>query len=325
MVRNVFLTAGFVAFFAIAVPVYRRHAKMRALAMDDEDGLFKSLISQRFHVVTLVNLGNKTAPDSDEAREAMSRLRDGVSQSGGKAVYSGAVAAIVLPSAQLSDRWHGVLLASWASREAHKEMLSDPASPYVKALQRYSRIFQQGMARSHLTSFFLPLLTWILKAKDTLLMRPSPLPFTKSSAIGPEAAAVRDRVKQGLIGFRANTKHQTALVMLNFLRTHPDAEKAALNTQYSMDMLSLFGHAGIAGPISLGSSVALPESRKILGANAGGSKAVTHGWDEVAIVFYPGSPFFLDMVSSDFMQKVGKHKQLGDTLACLTVPDGAGQ
>jgi hypothetical protein len=92
-------------------------------------------------------------------------------------------------------------------------------------------------------------------------------------------------------------------VVLNFIKDG-NAEQQAANAGYGRAMTGLMAETG-SGPMHIGPAVTLE----------GGAD-----FDQVAIVFYPGTDFFADMIESEFYTGISGGKQLGDTLASPSVP-----
>ena len=96
----------------------------------------------------------------------------------------------------------------------------------------------------------------------------------------------------------------SGLVVLNFLKDHPDPEVRSKDKVYSLAMIKMMAEAN-AGPLHIGTA------NSVMEGNA--------SWENVALVYYPGVQFMCDMLRSTFI-RVGKDKKLGDTLVIFTTP-----
>ena len=96
---------------------------------------------------------------------------------------------------------------------------------------------------------------------------------------------------------------EKAIVVVN-LMLEGDSAQSAANAEYGDQMLSLFAEQA-HGPIHVGTSV-----------------PIDHPLDytSVALVYYPGTNYFQDLVRSTFFQGIIGDKQLADTMVSITVP-----
>ncbi len=94
---------------------------------------------------------------------------------------------------------------------------------------------------------------------------------------------------------------EDALVVLNFIKNGSAQQR---DSEYGSEMIGLMAELGV-GPMHLGKAVTLEGDAE---------------FDDVAIVYYPGVEFFVEMVQSEFFTGIVGDKQLGDTLSSPTVP-----
>lgn len=96
----------------------------------------------------------------------------------------------------------------------------------------------------------------------------------------------------------------SAVVVLNFLKDHEDDEIRRKNDRYGMKMMHMLAEVN-GGPLHIGAA------QSVMNVEA--------KWDTVALVYYPGVSFMIDLIRSKFIG-IAADKKLGDTLAIFTTP-----
>lgn len=93
------------------------------------------------------------------------------------------------------------------------------------------------------------------------------------------------------------------LVVVNFQKDG-NADQVKADSSYTREIMSLMAEVG-HGPLHVGKAVALQEQVD---------------FDRVALVYFPGFQYLIDMVQSTYYTKIFENKQLGDNLSTPTVP-----
>ena len=92
-------------------------------------------------------------------------------------------------------------------------------------------------------------------------------------------------------------------MIVNLIKEGTGAQQTA-NASYGTRMLERMA-VGAHGPLHMGASVPLNQA---------------HDFDNVALVYYPGSGYFRELVTSTWFQNIIGDKQLDDSQASITVP-----
>ncbi len=277
------MSAGLAAGFQHA-----HYLSVRRNAAHDRQPLFYG--RDVFHVLTFVRL----RPD-DDLVAALKTLRaatqDAVWVYAGKAVVN-------VPSAQIGPvEWTGVVLAQYPTFAAFEAARASEA--YAAALARFVAHYEYGMRRNAIANLLLPQILLVRKILQAMRFARSPYPFTPAPAarLPPRGREMIDRLHA------ARDLGRDAAVVVNLSR-RGTPEQAAQDARYTSAMLALMAERGY-GPLHLGKAVAL---------GPGGA------FDNVAIVYYPGTDYFAQMFASTFYQSILGDKQLGDNQSTITVP-----
>lgn len=132
----------------------------------------------------------------------------------------------------------------------------------------------------------------------------NPCPLANESA--SNAGAVSDPSRRAVVGDRQPLFHP-AVVIFNLIKPGSEAQRRA-DRSYSRKMLSGMAEGGY-GPMHMGRAVTVEGDAD---------------FDQFVAVYYPGIDFVQRMIGSIFMSRIGGDKQLGDSLAVITVPIPAG-
>lgn len=260
----------------------------RTAAQDRQPMLYGG---EAFHVVTFVRLR-----EGDDALIPSLKALRAATQSG-TWIYAGK-AIVNVPSAQIGPvEWSAVALTQFPSRAAYEAARATPA--YEAALGRYAAHYEHGMRRNALANLLLPQGLLVRKIADALRFATSPYPFTPAPA-----ETLPARAPELIARLRAaHDLGSRAAVVVN-LQRQGTKEQAAADARYTRPMLGLMAERGY-GPLHLGEAEALPGA---------------YDFDRAAIVYYPGTDYFADMLASTFYQSILGDKQLGDNQSTITVP-----
>jgi hypothetical protein len=83
-----------------------------------------------------------------------------------------------------------------------------------------------------------------------------------------------------------------------------NAEQRRADRGYARQMMRGMAEGGY-GPMHMGKAITIEGDAE---------------FQQFAAIYYPGIDFFQRMLSSTFMSRIGGDKQLGDSLAVITVP-----
>ncbi len=255
--------------------------------------------SDAFHVVVFL----QTEPGAD-LLAALRPLRRSL-ESGGQArvVYAGRVVSSPLASAQLVEAfgeevaWSAVVALQLPSRAAWERLVGSEATRAV--LKGFRRTYAHGMQRSPWLNLALPQALLALRIGQILSWAPSHFPFVPDpdAPLSPETQLQLDRLRE------ERELGASAILVVNLLKEGTPEQEAA-DRAYRRRMLGLMAEGG-HGPMHLGGAVTLERGTD---------------FDQVALVYYPGVDYFVDMARSRFFQGIVGDKQLGDTQASITVP-----
>ena len=139
-----------------------------------------------------------------------------------------------------------------------------------------------------------------MRLRDLVTFRPSRFPFVKAETLG---GIRRDTVGEFAKLEKLKPLGEDAVVVVNLLK-EGTAEQRASDRAYALEMFGGMAE-GVYGPMHIGSAVRVEGEAE---------------YDRVALVYYPGIDFFRSMVESTFFNEIIGDKQLGDTMAMITVP-----
>jgi hypothetical protein len=250
--------------------------------------------ARAFHVVMLVKL----PADADlfvEARRLVAVLEG---SGGARVVYAGKRLVLGQQSQQTPDvEWDFALLCQYPSRSAYQAARLLPAVGEARA--RFEASYDMGMQRPALRNLLLPGMLLLRRIGDALRRAPSGYPFVRDE--GGDRAPDRARLAEELR--KEPELGRDAVLVVNFIR-RGTREQRARDAEYSGAMIGLMARLGY-GPMHMGRAVTVEGEAR---------------FDDVVLVYYPGTGFFADMAQSTFFGGIIGGKQLGDTLAMITAP-----
>jgi len=212
-------------------------------------------------------------------------------------IYAGKV-VVNVPSAQIGPvEWSAVALVQYPSRKAYETEAASGA--YASALADFERWYAQGARRDHVVNLMLPQALLLKKIARAVTFTKSAYPFTLADPVKLPARGIemmRRLRAEGTLGARA-------AVVVNLVKRGSAAQDKS-DSRYVGAMQDLMAERGY-GPLHLAKAEALPGN---------------FDFDNVAIVYYPGTNYFADMFGSTFYQEILPNKQLGDNQSTITVP-----
>ncbi|AOW93714.1 hypothetical protein BFN03_16540 [Rhodococcus sp. WMMA185] len=237
------------------------------------------------------------SPGTDIVSEvrALRRATEG-SQAGW--IYAGKVVVAALHSAQIGEKnWSAVVLLQYPSREAYERHAESAAMR--AALARFEEVYVQGFRRSPFVNAMIPQLLLAMRVAQIVGRRPSHFPFrrTQSQDVPPQVEQLSRRLSEE-VEFGAH-----AIVIVNLIKRGTREQRSA-DRRYTTAMFSAMAEGGY-GPLHVGRPVRVERN---------------YEFDAVALVYYPGVEFFIDLTRSEYFQAIYGDKQLGDTQAVITVP-----
>jgi hypothetical protein len=168
-----------------------------------------------------------------------------------------------------------------------------------EARARFEASYDMGMQRPALRNLLLPGMLLLRRIGDALRRAPSGYPFVRDE--GGDRAPDRARLAEELR--KEPELGRDAVLVVNFIR-RGTREQRARDAEYSGAMIGLMARLGY-GPMHMGRAVTVEGEAR---------------FDDVVLVYYPGTGFFADMAQSTFFGGIIGGKQLGDTLAMITAP-----
>ena len=242
----------------------------------------------------------KLAAPGDPAAAALA-LKPAVEAWGGKVVYTGQAVETLVVSEQLPKSLQAtleiVLITTWPGEAAFRSFRDDHLAPEVW------RSMSTGMWRNPIANALLPLGLGVLRLKSTMTgAHDLSTPQLDSSVIGDDDMFGR------IMALASKVKEQGApedpVYVVNWLKGGTEVQRAS-DASYGLKMMEMLSQNG-GGMMDVGSAVSI-----------GGERG---DFEIVAAVFYPGRAFFVQLIRSAWMHETVKGKQLGDSLAVLTVP-----
>lgn len=297
MLRTVLIIAGLVL-LVVAGAMIRQHqhyADVRRNDAQDRQTVFHD--GDAFHVVTLLKSAVES-PDSRQIIQEVSNFKRATEGLGhAKWIYAGKTVFNGQGSAQIGQvAWSAGIFVQYPSKEAYLQTAR--SEEYQNALAAFDVTYSHGARRPALMNALLPqymLLNRIGQGFgdfdgypfDPADMTAAPEQF--HNFIGKLRA-------EGELGARG-------LVVLNLTKEGTPEQQVA-DAEYVAPMMQLMARLGY-GPLHIATAEAVPGAKD---------------FDNVAIVFYPGTNYFADMLSSKFYQRIFGDKQLGDNQSTVTVP-----
>ena len=284
---------------AVLATVFWQHSRYSDIRREFAQDRQSALHGESLHVLTYL-----TASVDLELLASLRTLRSAAEREGtGILIYAGKVVRNHRESTQVTDalgrhvEWDAIILQQFDSREAYFRYLQD--DDVRAALSVFPDRFAHGMHRSAAQNLLLPQLLLFRKLQRMVTFAPSIVPFEAVS--GMEDMETADAARS--LFSVADGFGEKAIVVVN-LMLEGDAAQSAANAEYGDQMLSLFAEQAY-GPIHIGTSA-----------------PIDHPLDytSVALVYYPGTSYFQDLVLSTFFQGIIGDKQLADTMVSITVP-----
>ena len=277
------------AALAVMLLQHLHYLSVRRHAAQDRQSLFYG--KDAFHVVTFLKVR-----EGADVIEAVRRFKQETAGQG-QWIYAGKV-VVNVPSAQIGlIEWSAVALVQYPSRKAYE---TDAASEvYASALAEFERWYAQGARRNPVANLMLPQALLLKKLARAATFAKSAYPFTPV-----DPARLPARGSEMMRRLRAeSTLGARAAVVVNLVKRGSAAQDRS-DARYVGAMQDLMAERGY-GPLHLAKAEALPGN---------------FDFDNVAIVYYPGTNYFADMFGSTFYQRILPNKQLGDNQSTITVP-----
>jgi hypothetical protein len=276
-----------------AVWQHQRYLQVRRQILGDRQEFIYP--GKTFHALTLVKVG--PGRSLIDGLRSFRRLIE--SPGGGHVVYAGQVGVAAVTSKQLSNDWSGLLLTQFPSREAYDEY---SARDEVRAgLARFDNTYTHGVVRPAAMNLALVQGLGLLRLADIVRRAPSSFPFVPAGDDArPEQKAKMQEMEQ-LDALRGVCEN--AVVIFNLIKPG-NAEQRKADRSYARQMMSGMAEGGY-GPMHMGRAVTIEGDAS---------------FEDFAAVYYPGINFVQQMIGSTFMSRIGGGKQLGDSLALITVP-----
>jgi len=292
MIRVVALIL-FLALVGAGLWQHNRYLRIRRDILGDRQPLLYP--GHTFHALTLVKTGA-----NESVIEAMRGLRNLIeTPGGGLVVYAGQVGAVAMASEQVSNDWSGLLLAQYSSRKSYDEFIA--RDDYREGIAGFEDFYTHGVDRPVALNLAIVQGLGLLRIADFLRRAPSSFPFV------PAGDDADPRVKAKLKEIEAldplRTISEDAVVIFNLIKPG-NREQRSADRSYTRKMLRGMAEGGY-GPMHMGKAMTIE------------GKA---DFDQFAAVYYPGIDFVQRMIGSTFMNRIAGDKQLGDSLALMTVP-----
>jgi hypothetical protein len=272
---------------------HRRYLRVRREVVGDRQPLLYP--GRSFHALSYL----KTGPGSSVIEEVRALCRSIEAPGGGRVVYAGQVGAVAVTSAQLPDDWSALLLAQYPSREAYDRFRASGA--YRASLARFEKTYTHGVVRPAVLNLLLVQGLLLLRLADILRRAPSSFPFVP---VGDDAnPRLRAKMKEVQQLDALRPLGEEAVVIFNLIKPGNEEQRRA-DRSYARKMMSAMAEGGY-GPMHMGRAVTVEGEVD---------------FDQFVAVYYPGIDFVQKMIGSTFMNRIGGDKQLGDSLAVITVP-----
>ena len=298
MKRIVSLTLGGLIIVTVSAMAWQheRYAQARRDLVQDYQDLFHGEV---FHVLTFIDAVDNAdlLADLRTVRDAMARHGKGQLVYAGKVIYNGLASEGLDAAMGRSLEWDAVILQQFDSRDDYADYLREPA--IQAAFEPFPATYAHGFRRSAGTNLALPQVLLATKIARALTLADSPLPFEDGN---PDEGMEFPDIGPALLA-EADGLGRDAVLIVNLIQ-EGDSTAQSANANYANNMLGLMADAA-HGPLHVG----LAES-------------IDHPvpFDSVALVYYPGSRDFRDLIMSRWYQALYPDKQLADTLSCVTVP-----
>lgn len=255
--------------------------------------------------------------DGADLSDSVASLAQQVKSAGGKVIYVGRVLSPAAESTSISKeealRFRVVLVTQWSSLDGFKAFrasaLRSPGGPWELA-------WSTPWKRSPAVNVGLPVMLYGLKLKSCLscckrhdvATEGTKADFDKSVAGSEKAEAHMSFDKIHMIATALEQEPLSSPVLIwNWLKDHESAEVRAATARYGMMMMEMLSQSG-GGIMEMGTAV-----------QGSDGEAWSH-FEQVAAVHYPDVNFFTKLIKSRWMMSTLQDKELGDTMALITVP-----
>lgn len=233
--------------------------------------------------------------------EPLAGLKKIAEKHGAKFIYAGQRVLIPVKSKQLETKgiWDGLIIFEWASLQAYRNASQSP--DYDKALHSFIRTYSSGFHRSSFFNMCIPVGLSMMRFIAYLKGIPNVLPLKKKKgALIPRAQELHSQMIRNIneVG-----DAKTPILIFNLIKPG-NKEQAKNDAEYTNMMMLMFAEIN-TGPIHWGETA-------IIEGNA--------QFRTTLLVHYPSKEFFCGLMKSEFMNRVGKGKQLGDSVALMTTP-----
>ncbi len=289
------VAALLVLVIAAMVRQHAFYAEVRRSAAQDHQSAVYSAGS--FHAVTFLK-SSLAVPSADQTMAELRAFKSATENLGdAKWIYAGKVVENGQGSEQLGDiGWTATALVQYPSKDAYLKAIA--TSAYQDALAAFDTHYTHGAHRPVLRNLLFPqmmLLTRVIKGFGSV----DGYPFEPA-----DTARLPDQFHTIVAKLRAERElGKDGMVVFN-LQKQGTPEQQAADAKYVAPMIALMAQLGY-GPMHFATADPLPGNRD---------------FENVAIVFYPGTDFFADMIGSNFYQNIFGDKQLGDNQSTITVP-----
>jgi len=246
---------------------------------------------ETFHVLTFLK-----AREGADPVEAVRAFKAATAPgSAGRWIYAGK-AVFNVPSRQIEQaEWSAVTLVQYPSRADFERERTLAA--YQASLDRFEAHYEQGARRPVIRNLLIPQLMLVRRIHAALAGEPSTYPFQPHAALPEQVRRTQEKLRaESELGRRA-------AVVVN-LQLKGDERMQAADRRYTRPMTALMGRRGY-GPMHVARAETIP----------GGAK-----FDQVVIVYYPGTNYFADMIGSTFYQRILSDKTLADNQSTMTAP-----
>lgn len=247
------------------------------------------------HVTTMLKLEASGNPAA-----AALALKPAIEAAGGRVVYTGQAVEALVVSEQLSKGLQAsleiVLITTWRGEAAFCSFRGEHLAPEIW------RSMSTGMWRNPIVNALLPLGLGVLRLTSVVTGAHDLSTPQLDSDIGDGDKF--DRMMALASKLEAQGAPEDPFYVVNWLKGGT-AEQRASDARYGLKMMEMLSQNG-GGVMDFGSAISI--------------EGESGEFENVAAVYYPGRAFFVQMIRSTWMHETVKGKQLGDSLAVLTVP-----
>lgn len=260
----------------------------RARAHDRQSSFYAG---DAFHVLWLLELAPGQALEP-----SLRGFVGAVEAASGTPIYAGRAAGSTIVSNEFdTSAWDAVLLAQFPSRETYDAAWLEPARAV------FQRSYAQGFVRPVALNLVLPQMLLGVRLFDLVTLQPSIFPVVPDPDIDMKAPK-NPRFAEifGALGDDA----QRGLVFVNLVQAGTPEQEAGASGVHPRKMARAMAEGGY-GPLHVGEAVTLEGDAE---------------FERVMINYYPGTEFFLSLMSSTFIQETLRGYQPSGMEAVPTVP-----